>query len=64
MDNRCLKHRVTGISLAYKGAFQLNIEDSHYGIQYKEEIIYRMYRRFRMLGLNVLVPMKSSMSES
>jgi hypothetical protein len=52
------------ISLAYEGAFQLNIEDYNYGIKYKEEIMYRMYRKFRILGLNVLVPMNSSMSES
>jgi hypothetical protein len=64
VDNRCLKHRITDISFAYVGTVQLNIEDSHYGILYKEEIIYRMYRKFRMLGSSVLVPVKSSMSES
>jgi len=64
VDNRCLKHIVMDIALAYEGAFQLNIEDSHYGILYKEEIIYRMYRKFRILGPSVLVSMKSSMSES
>lgn len=64
MNNRCLKHRVTDISVTYEGAVQLNIEGSHYGILYKEEIIYRMYRKFRILGPSVLVPMKSSMSES
>jgi hypothetical protein len=39
VDNRCLKHRVTDISFAYEGAVQLNIGDSHYGKQYKEEVI-------------------------
>jgi hypothetical protein len=62
VDNRCLKHRVTDISLAYEGAVQL-IEDSH-GILYIEEIIFRVNRKFRILGPSVLVPMKSSMSES
>jgi hypothetical protein len=58
VNNRCLKHRVRDISVAYEGAVQLNIEGSHYGILYKEEIIYRMYRKFRILGPGALVPMK------
>ena len=64
MDNRCLKHRITDISLAYEGAVQLNIEDFHYGILYTKEIVCRMYRKFRILGPSSLVPIKSSMSES
>jgi hypothetical protein len=36
------------VSLAYEVAGQINIEDSLYGILHREEVICRMYRKFRI----------------
>jgi hypothetical protein len=48
------------ISFAYEGAVQLDIGDSHCGKLYKEEVIGNLEHG----GPGILVPLKSSMSES